>query len=188
MFDVIYSNPFFQKQTMLYQLTRNGEVLGTVRFLKGNGSITVWPESYNKIQVGDELSKDGDVLVITTVAVKSDDSEQYKIQTKHEYEREHGSITNIDNISQSQIAVGSSDISQSQSNHVTLKTIKDNAFDIKPEDQELFHELVDQLQQFESGKISLKKDSFSKYGKLLKDYLPLGLQVGEFIHLLFFGH
>lgn len=188
MFDAIYSNPFFQKQTMLYQLTRNGEALGTVRFMKGNDSITVWPESYNKIQVGDELSKDGDILIITTVTVKSDDSEQYKIQTKHEYEREHGSITHINNVNQSQIAVESSDINQSQSTHVTLKTIKDNAFDIKPEDQELFHELVNQLKQFEDGKISLKKNSLAKFAKLFKNYGPLTLQTIQFIRQIIFGN
>jgi len=185
--DAIYSEPFFISQTMIYQLIRGGKNIGDVRFLKGDGSITVWPESYNKIQVGDELSKDGDVLVVTTTLIKSAESEQFKIQTKHEYERSNADVTHIEHVSQSQISIGSNGISQSQSNNVTLKSIKDNAFDIKQEDQELFHELVDQLHKFESGELALKKNSFSKFGKLLKDYLPLGLQVGEFIRKLLCG-
>ncbi|WP_341780444.1 hypothetical protein [Levilactobacillus sp. HBUAS70063] len=186
--EAIFDDDFFKEQSLIYQLYRSGKMLDHVRISKGDNSIIVWPESYNKIRVGDMLSKDGDELIVTTISSQSANIEQFKTQTRHEYEREFGNSTHIDHVNQSQIAIGNNGVSQSQSNHVTLKTIKDNAFDIKPEDQELFHELVDQLQQFESGKISLKKDSFSKYGKLLKDYLPLGLQVGEFIHLLFFGH
>lgn len=188
MFEAIYNSPFFKSQSMLYDLYRDGALLGQVRVSKGNGSIDVWPESRNKIRVGDMLSKDGDELIVTTIAGKSDDVEQFKVQTRHEYEREFGNSTHIDHVSQSQIAVESNGVSQSQSNHVTLKAIKDNAFDIKPEDQELFHELVDQLQQFEDGKIGLKKNSFAKFAKLFKEYGPLTLQIGQFVRQIFFGN
>lgn len=185
MFDAIYKNPFFTNQTLLYDVIRDNHKVTQVRILKGTGSISVWPESRNIIKVGDILSMDGDKLVVTTIAAKSSDTEQFKVQTKYEFEREYG--THIDHISQSQIAVGSNGISQSQENNVTLKTIKDNAFDVSSKDQEIFHELVDQLEQLNDGKISVTKSSFSKFGKLLKEYGPLGLQVGEFLRKIITG-
>ena len=186
--EAIFDDDFFKEQSLIYQLYRSGKLLDYVRISKGNNSIIVLPESYNKIKVGDMLSKDGDELIVTTIAEKFDDIEQFKTQTRHEYEREFGNSTHIDHVSQSQIAIGNNGVSQSQSDHVTLKAIKDNAFDIKPEDQELFHELVNQLQQFENEKISLKKNSFAKFAKLFKDYGPLTLQTIQFIRQVIFGN
>lgn len=176
----MFDDPFFASSFLTYDLFRDNAKISTVLLQKQNGNkILIHPKSVNKIQVGDHLIRSKENLIVIETIQKQSDFEYYKTQSWRDYERATG--TSISNVSQSQITLNSPNTTQSQSNNVTIDDIKKEAFNIKAEDQELFHELVGLLESVQNNGRQIEKHSLSKFGKLFKEYGPLALQASQFI-------